>query len=272
MADADGDGIVDVAAAGIIALPSIFRGNGTLIGTVSNANYGENSNSDDIPSLMAISNGTFGDIDNNGQIDLIWGGAGLGFAEAFASAGTRVDFDHHVSAWDTKTLAFLPGFPQRADDHQFFMNPSIADVSGDNYPEILSGSGGYYLRAWDYTGKQPEGWPKFTGGWVISSPAVGDLDGNGKLEVVTANREGYLYAWNTEGSTQGRVDWASFHHDDRNTGNYENSIGFGIGPEEIPPETNSCGCRSSTEHPAMLLYLLLAWICIRPRRQKGVDC
>jgi MYXO-CTERM domain-containing protein len=264
MADVDGNGTADVAVSGIVALPTIIRGDGTSGGTMSNNPYGENTGSDDMPSFVAIANGSFGDLDNDGTMDLVWGGAGLGFAEAFASSGKRVDFDHHMGAWNTKTVQYLPGFPQRADDHQFFMNPAIADVDGDNKPEILNGSGGYYLRAWNYNGEQPEGWPKFTGGWVIASPAVGDLDGDGTLEVAVANREGYLYVWNTPAKTNGRVDWASFHHDDWNTGNYMNPIGFGT----LKVEDDGCGCRAAGGTGLGGLLLVLA-VLIGLRRRRS---
>ncbi len=266
MADVDGDGLVDVATSGIVALPAMIRGDGTLIGVMDNSVYGENASTKDIPSFVAISNGSFGDLDNDGTVDLVWGGAGLGFAEAFASAGSRVDFDHHMGAWNTKTRKYLKGFPQRADDHQFFMNPAIADISGDGKPEIISGSGGYYLRAWDVDGTQPEGWPKFTGGWIIASPAVGDVDGDGKLEVAAATREGYVYLWNTRGDTNGRVDWASFHHDDHNTGNFAFDIGFGSRAGE---GGGGC-CRVSQDKGSqrgMVLLLLAVMFGLRRRRR-----
>jgi hypothetical protein len=267
MADVDGDGAVEVASSGIVGLPKVIRGNGTLVNTMSNTPYGDNTTSDDIPSFVAISNGSFGDLNNDGIPDIVWGGAGLGFAEAFASAGGRVDFDHHVGAWNSKTGQYLKGFPQRADDHQFFMNPAIADVNGDGKPEVLSASGGYYLRAWDADGNQPEGWPKFTGGWVISSPAVGDMDGDGKLEVAIANREGYLYVFNTNGDTDGRVDWASFHHDDWNTGNYANPLPFGT--KETGGDGGGC-CRidGRDQGAGTMILAGLVVLCLFGRRRR----
>ena len=266
MADVDGDGIVDVVASGIVALPTVIRGDGTLVGVAANDPYGENTNSDDHPSFVAISDGAFGDVDNDGQVDIVWGGAGLGFAEAFAGSGERTNFDHQVGVWNSKTLQYLPGFPRRADDHQFFMNPAIADVDGDGMPEVVSGSGGYYLRAWNADGDEPDGWPKFTGGWIIASPAVGDMDGDGLLEISTATREGYLWVWNTSGRTDGRVDWASYHHDDHNTGNYTTPIGFGSAADP----SGGGGCCQATPDTGSLagtLLLLLGVIAVLRRRK-----
>jgi len=48
---------------------------------------------------------------------------------------------------------------------------------------------------------------------------VGDLDGDDSLEVVTGTRSGWLYAWHTEGKSNGVIEWESYHHDNRNTGN-----------------------------------------------------
>ena len=116
-------------------------------------------------------------------------------------------------------------------------------------------------------GTQPEGWPKFTGGWVIAAPAVGDLDGDGTLEVAVATREGYLFVWNTTGRTDGRVDWASFHHDGRNTGNLNTPIGFGS-----PPSGDDGGCCQvgATEETrrGWLFTLLAVALVLRVRRRR----
>jgi hypothetical protein len=268
LADIDGDGVLDVAACGIVALPQFVKGDGTLLGIVHNSPFGANTTSDDSPSFIAIANGTIADLDRDRSWDVIWGGAGLGFAEAFAGAGRRVDIDHQVGAWSTRTLEFLPGFPQRVEDHQFFMNPAVADLDDDGYPEVISGSGGYFLHAFDHTGAEPEGWPKFTGGWIISSPAVGDLDGDGTLEVVAATREGYLWAWHTQGRTDGRVDWASFHHDDGNTGNVDTPIGFG--ESGLDDETGGGGgcCDAGGGSPVGTAVVVFAAciVLLRPRR------
>jgi hypothetical protein len=265
LADLDGDGDVEVAACGIVSVPHVIDGDGAVLGLMQNSPFGPLSTADDSPMFIAIANGSFGDLDNDGAMDVIWGGAGLGFAEAFAGAGRRVDIDHQVAVWSSKTRQFLPGFPQRVDDHQFFMNPAVADLDDDGKPEVITASGGYYVHAFDDQGEEPEGWPKFTGGWVISSPAVGDLDGDGLLEVVVATREGQLWAWRTTGRVDGRVDWASFHHDDWNTGNIETPIGFG---RAASPDGGCCGVGGGPSGWSAALLAFAVAISLGRRRSR----
>lgn len=143
------------------------------------------------------------------------------------------------------------------------MNPAIADVDGDGLPEVISASGGYYLRAWNVHGVQPADWPKMTGQWIIASPAVGDLEGDGKLEVAVSTREGYLYAWHTTGLTNGRIDWASFHHDDANTGSLSTKLPFG----RAASRSSGCGCNASTSPTAAGLVVVVVIAMVVPRRR-----
>jgi MYXO-CTERM domain-containing protein len=122
--------------------------------------------------------------------------------------------------WNGKTGHMMPGSPVVVEDYSFLTNQAIADISGDNYPEVIMGTGGYFVHAVDACGREAPGWPKFTGGWMTATPAVGDITGDGNLEVVEATRDGYLYAWTTKGTSKGVIQWESFHHDNANTGNY----------------------------------------------------
>jgi hypothetical protein len=89
----------------------------------------------------------------------------------------------------------LPGFPRRMEDLMILARPSAADLDGDGAQEVLMGSGGYLLHAFDRAGGEAAGFPKFAGGWIFSAPGTGDLEGDGRLDVVAATREGYLFAW-----------------------------------------------------------------------------
>jgi hypothetical protein len=81
------------------------------------------------------------------------------------------------------------------EDLMVFAQPSAEDVDGDGVIEVLMGSGGYLLHAFRRGGRESDGFPKFTGGWIFSAPAAGDIDGDGSRDLVAVTREGYLFAW-----------------------------------------------------------------------------
>ena len=100
------------------------------------------------------------------------------------------------------------------------------------------------MHAYDYFGREPAGWPKFTGGWIAATPAVGDVDGDGYLEVAVTTREGDLFVWDTLGPADGNVQWSSFAHDPRNTGNY----GSPLPEQEGPPPPDDDTADDDTVH------------------------
>ena len=130
--------------------------------------------------------------------------------------------------WSGATGHQMYGLPVPIEDFTFLVNEAVADISGDGYPEVILGTGGYYVRAFDACGCEAPSFPKFTGGWLIATPAIGDVDGDHTLEVVTGTRDGYLYAWHTKGTDTGVIQWESFHHDSFNTGNYNTKLTQGV--------------------------------------------
>jgi len=224
--------------------------------------YGTKSHSLNEITLVLIANPSIADLDGDGTLDILQGTAGGDALLAFATGGKRHDFEHHMAVWNTKTGAFLPGFPRNIEDWQFFLNPIAADIDGDGREEVISGSAGYFVHAWNADGVEAKGFPKFTGGWVATSPALGDFDGDGKLEIAVDTRAGWLYAWKTEASTKTKVGWASFHHDNRNTGNYEEAVGIGV------KDLGSSGCSMNPAAPSLggALALLAAALYLVARR------
>ena len=176
-----------------------------------------------------LSQPAVGDMDQDGTPDLVQSGGALSTIGGLASQGAGAQRGQHLlSMWSGKTGRMLPGAPMVIEDYTFFVAHSLADISGDGYPEAVGGNGGYFVHAYDGCGREPTGWPKFTGGWVTGSVAFGDMDGDGKLEAAVGTREGYVFAWRTvSDSKQGRVLWSSFHHDDRNTGNLTTPLSVG---------------------------------------------
>lgn len=248
LADLDYDGTLEIAVEAISSSGYIYNHDGSEYRVMNNQVFGEFSESKDAPLYLLINNGVFARFDNEGAIDYLKGGAGFGFAKTFVAGGKRVGFDHHLAAWDTLNGKMLPHWPQIMDDWQFFMNPIVADLDGDNKVEVVNTSGGYRVHAWNSDGVQPLGWPKSTGGWNITSPAVGDLDGDGTFDVAVGSRNGWLFAWSTPGSTDGIVEWQFFGHDHHNTNNYNTPIPIygasGSGPsdrEDTPLEEEDAG-------------------------------
>ena len=186
-------------------------------------NFGPKTNTKEkTAAFVLISHGTVGHVDPGGGIDFIKASAGFDFALTFASGGQRADFDHLIGAYDTVTGAMLEGWPRVIDDWQFFSNPSIVDLDNDKHPEVVAGSAGYLLHAWNYLGAEPKGFPHFTMGWILASPAVGDMDGDGKFDIGVGTRDGWIFAWKTvDGTIAGAInEWPMHGHDLHNTDNY----------------------------------------------------
>ncbi len=227
LADLDFDGTLEVSFDTISTQGWLFRHDGTPYktsshnGKMNNQAFGPLSDSVDSPAYILMNNGAFANIDGEGGLDMVKGTAGFNFALAFAGGGKRGEFDHHMSGWDTDTGRMMEGFPRIHDDWQFFNSPTVADLDNDTNPEVIVGSGGYLLQAWNYKGEKPAGFPKQTGGWIIATPAVGDFDGDKKLDVAISTRDGWLFAWKTEARAGGVFEWNGFGANPHRTGNYE---------------------------------------------------
>ncbi len=304
MADVNGDGRPDIAmagAAGRITVADAMQpprpmGEEITALVIMDSNHrgrlSDVTDTVDKPLLNTFAAGAFGDIDQDGVPEFITGGAGLKLAANLAGGYANEPFSHQVGTWSTTNGRMLPGFPRRIEDYMFFVNPSAADVTGDGYPEVVLGSGGYYVHAWDACGREAEGWPKFTGQWITSSVALGDIDGDDLLEAVVTTRSGYLYAWNTDGPANGATPWPEYRHDAHNTGNYEAPLTNGGVPQaadqpiECPGETpmpdggvggggsesGGCGCRVASargaEAPLALLFSVLVVGAAASRRRR----
>lgn len=230
LADVDGDGRLEVGISPIAGPAYLLRADGTsFFGNGPNGKYrpfsinfsgSGQSNSPDRPSFSGLGSGAFADLEGLGGLVFTIPGQGLGRAIDNGLPAMQIPSKSHVNAWDVTTGQFLPAYPRVMEDLQFFTNPVVADINGDGLPEIVLGSGGYILHAFDIMGREPTGWPKFTGGWIVATGTVGDVHGDGSLAVVNLTREGNLYIWRTPGRADGNIQWPRFHHDNRNTGLY----------------------------------------------------
>lgn len=71
--------------------------------------------------------------------------------------------------------------------------PSIGDITGDGFSEIVQVTGGSpsngRIYVFDRFGNILNGWPvNFNNNWIICSPALSDLDGDDKMEIICNER------------------------------------------------------------------------------------
>ena len=241
------------------------------------ADFGGLSNTaEESAALIMINSGAWGDMNVDGSPDYLVGAMGFDYANGLLDDGRRHDHDHLLSGWSGAPvespsgpkMPFLEGFPQIMEDMQFFLNPTIADLNGDGYPEAINGSAGQIVHAFDFAGNEPAGWPKSTGQWILGSPAVGDSDGDGYLEVWVATRDGYLFAWRTAALASEAIrHWTGFRHDPANTGNCHTPL------RTYPPlpEEEGCGCNQSEGQSSyLLLLLMLLGLGLSTRSARGI--
>ena len=226
-------------------------------------------------SVVLINNPTIADLNMDGTPDIINGGISSDILSRLALGAKRVDADHQVIAWDGKTGKILPYFPKVMEDWQFFVNYSVADIDNDGKPEVLAGSGGNLVHAYKVDSwNEAEGWPKFTGQWIITTPVIGDIDGDGYLEVAANTRKGYLFVWKTRGvaSKNGKssIQWQSFQHDEMNTGNFTTPIEVQPGPKNVE-KSEGCSCQVGSGNGSIAtalfsLFMFLGGMLIIKRR------
>ncbi len=109
--------------------------------------------------------------------------------------------------------------------------PTVANVTGDEHPEILirsghilPGSGPEKLYIFDYLLEGVSGWPQRTPARpnsVVSSrypPLVDDIDGDGQVEVVLLSDANQLLVWKFEASFENGRNTTKFLVDSRNSG------------------------------------------------------
>lgn len=135
------------------------------------------------------------------------------------SLGTKSKINGRLHAYSS-TGTPLTGFPVQlttdfyndpaeaeANTTGFKCAPTIADVIGDEHPEIIAGNYNNKLFVFGADGSVLAGWPKDLGTDVFTTAAVGDLDRDGTNEIIVATKAdvepmdyGDLYVFSGDGN------------------------------------------------------------------------
>ncbi|MFQ5869275.1 MAG: FG-GAP-like repeat-containing protein [Candidatus Zixiibacteriota bacterium] len=137
-----------------------------------------------------LGNGAVGDLDNDGNLDVI---------------NANADY---IFAWNYEG-ELLPSFPFSIFDPRLFfadfVHPCLADIDGNGFLDILmtgmdfSKSGDGFVAIYDKDGELLPGWP-FRDEAGIYTPAVpGDVNRDGELEVAISS-SGYVYLLDNQGN------------------------------------------------------------------------
>lgn len=273
-----------------LAQPTCLAGQCVQVGFDPTSIFGAGSLANRPDTMFPLfSSPAIGDLDQDGVPDAIMSGGSLSLVSIIASpSATSAPFQFLLAGWSGATGHMFYGMPVPIEDFTFLVNETIADITGDGYPEVMVGTGGYFLHAADACGCEAPNWPKFTDGWITATAAVGDIDGDHSLEVVVGTREGNLFAWHTQGTDTGTIQWESFHHDSWNTGNYAFPLKQGVlrsasvpidcatdcttPPAPVLPQYKAGGCGMSsggtTGGAALAGMAALAGFLVRRRRRQ----
>ena len=178
----------------------------------------------DTPAIPAVGHPTFGDL----------GGASPAFLTPAAGLLRALDLavneyqggQDFVSAYETSSGQFRPGFPTVVNDLQFITGPSVADIDGVPGDEIIGGSASLDLFAFNAAGAPASAkWPKPTSDWTVADPVIGsfgsfDVDSSARKDVIALTRSGTILAYSTDAPACSSGSWPMYHHDLANSGDY----------------------------------------------------
>lgn len=228
IADFDGSGTLRVVTAGVTGSPVALNANGSVFKALSPA-CGSTScqpippyYSGDPLTIGLTGQGAVGDLLGDGTPRFATSNAGAVSLSGALGASAAALPQTYEQAWDVSSGAVLSGFPRLQDGFPFFDAPLIVPLSGGTERAIVDANDSGWIHAYEPSGGEAPGFPKFTGQWPSFSGVVGDPTYKGRLRLAYGTREGSLFVWRVKGSASRNNSWWHFHHDEHNSGLYGN--------------------------------------------------
>ncbi|MDL2241186.1 T9SS type A sorting domain-containing protein [Bacteroidales bacterium OttesenSCG-928-K22] len=135
---------------------------------------------------------TVGDINNDGKPEIIVG-------NSYATQRGAIDiFDYEGNP--------LEGFPYVITRGPIMCAPTISDIDGDGYLDIIFGTRGHaaseldhLVRVLNYKGEDVAGFPAILGNTPAVTPSIADINNDEKPEIIISTTEGW-YVFDNEGN------------------------------------------------------------------------
>jgi hypothetical protein len=228
IADFDGSGQLRVVTSGVTGTPVALNGDGSVFSTLSPTCPSEACNAippyypGDPLTISLTGQGAIGDLLGNGKPDYVQSSAG-GISLTNALDGSAAALPQtYEKAWDVPTGDILPSFPRLQDGFPFYVAALVSNLSGGGESAVIDSNDTGWIHAYEPSGGEAAGFPKFTGQWPSFSGVVGDPKFNGNLRLAYGTREGSLFLWRVGGKPSRNDSWWHYHHDEHNSGLYGN--------------------------------------------------
>ena len=224
IADFDGSGMPRVVTAGVTGAPVVLNGDGSQFKSLSPACPSDSCNPvppyypGDSLTVGVTGQGAVGDLLDDGAPAYVQSQAGaISLTDALGESAAALP-QTYEKAWNPTSGAVLPTFPRLQDGFPFFVAPLVADLSSSDQRAVIDANDSGWIHAYQPTGGEAPGFPKFTGQWPSFSGVVADPKLDGKLRLAYGTREGALFVWRVGGSSSRNDSWWHYHHDEHNSG------------------------------------------------------
>ncbi|MGZ4648914.1 MAG: FG-GAP repeat domain-containing protein [Blastococcus sp.] len=147
---------------------------------------------------------TIADLNGDGAKDIVFG------YDCVGTPGDNCYRDYRKGGGYVTAINYLgktlPGWPRFTPGQVVWSTPAVQDITGDNKPDVIVGSGLYWnppagaqVNGFDGAGHTLAGFPLHTSGRVFGEPAIGDMNGDGRMEIAAMDEYNFVYLWDRAG-------------------------------------------------------------------------